>query len=479
MKGFLRYPARISPMIFRTNVRATLRTALLALTVAAFLGTAAVAQQDAPASSATPAPQKAPAKAKAKQEPPAPKPEEELQAAVNEAGNDRAALVRNLENYLKKYPESPQRAEIYRALVQASLQLRDTVTATKYAERIVALKPDDISITVLAIQLLEHEAEPAGMRRAVNYSSRVLELVERTPDDQKPARMSAADWAQEKKRDQMSVLLLRGRLYQELGETEPARKDFTASYALLPNAGAAMKLGELDELNRNLDGAIAQYARAFSLAETDTGSAGRRELRQKLGNAWRLGHGSDQGLGEFLLKTYDETVAASAPAKTKRNAGAKEPYDFTLRKADGSAYPLSANRGKIVALAFWATWCGPCRALEPHFARVASQFAANSDVVFLAANCDEDESLVADYLEETKPRTTVVFADGLEDLLSVTSYPTVVVLDRAGKMVYRAEGYAPDTFDDELAAAVTRTLAVSGGTAASPTAPPSTAPAKP
>src|SRR6266702_5407151 len=104
-------------------------------------------------------------------------PEEELQQAINDAGNDRVALVRNLEAFLKKYPGSRQRPQIYRALVEANLQLRDKARAADYAERLVALNPDDISITILTIQLLEQNGGEAGLRRAANYATRVLEVL--------------------------------------------------------------------------------------------------------------------------------------------------------------------------------------------------------------------------------------------------------------------------------------------------------------
>src|SRR5258708_22263855 len=61
-----------------------------------------------------------------------PSPEQELQQAINNAGNDRAALVRNLEAFLKEYPDSRQRPQIYRALVEACLQLRDNTRAAAY-----------------------------------------------------------------------------------------------------------------------------------------------------------------------------------------------------------------------------------------------------------------------------------------------------------------------------------------------------------
>ena len=389
-----------------------------------------------------------------------PSPEDLLQQAINNAGNDRAALVRNLEAYLKEYPDSRQRPQIYRALVEASLQLRDNARASSYAERLVALSPDDISMTILTIQLLERDGDEAALRRATNYATRVLEFVERDSSREKSPKISPEDWAIEKKRDRMSVLTLRGRLELKLKDTVAAQKDFEASYALLPSSTAAEQLGEIAELKKDSKGAIEQYARAFALADTTTGTSSRREIRQKLGNVWRLTHGSDVGLGEYLLLTFDEVSQASLAVKPKKNADAREPSDFMLRKApEGTAFPLKDTKGRVLAINFWATWCGPCHALEPLFAHVAADFQANSDVLFLAADCDEDESLVAGYLQEHKPRTPVVFADGLDRFFTVNAFPTVMVIDRAGRIAYRTNGFDPDAFESDLATAIRRALA--------------------
>jgi len=389
-----------------------------------------------------------------------PSPEELLQQAINNAGNDRAALVRNLEAYLKEYPDSRQRPQIYRALVEASLQLRDNARASNYAERLVALSPDDISMTILTIQLLERDGDEAALRRATNYATRVLDFVERDSSRDKSPKVSREDWAIEKKRDRMSVLTLRGRLELKLKDTVAAQKDFESSYALLPSSTAAEQLGEIAELKKDSKGAIEQYARAFALADATTGTSSRREIRQKLGNVWRLTHGSDAGLGEYLLLTFDEISQASLTVKPKKNAGAREPSDFMLRKApEGTAFSLKDTKGKVLALNFWATWCGPCHALEPWFARVASDFQTNPDVLFLAANCDEDESLVAGYLQGSKLHTPVVFADGLDHFFTVNAFPTIMVIDRAGKIAYRTNGFDPDGFESNLAAAIRRALA--------------------
>src|SRR6267378_75440 len=398
-----------------------------------------------------------------KASPKQPSSEELLQQAINNAGNDRAALVRNLEAYLKEYPDSRQRPQIYRALVEASLQLRDDARAGGYAERIVALNPDDISMTILTIQLLERSGDEAALRRATNYATRVLEFVERKSPSEKSPKISQEEWALEKKRDRMNILAMRGRLELKLKDTAAAQKDFAASYAILPSSAAAEQLGEIAELKKDLNAAIQQYARAFALAEAATGGSSRRETRQKLGNVWRLAHGSDNGLGEYLLRTYDEVSQSPIAAKPKKNADAREPADFTLRKApEGTAFSLKDTKGKVLVVNFWATWCGPCHALEPLFARVAADFQPNPDVLFLAANCDEDESLVAGYLQEDKPRTPVVFADGLDRFFAVNSFPTVMVIDRVGKIAYRSNGFEPDTFELNLAAAIRRALAPQG-----------------
>src|SRR5579859_1426713 len=422
-------------------------------------GFASVAQgksQPVPAQATKSATPKTPAYAKAPSE------NEELQQAIDSAGNDRAALVRNLEAFLKEFPESRQRPQIYRALVEASLQLRDSARATEYAEHIVALTPEDLSMTLLTIQLLERNGDEAALRRALNYSTRVLDYVGRTSPDEKSPKVSRAEWDAEQKHDKMNILALRGRLYVKLHENANAAKDFEASMELVPTATVAEQLGEIAELEKDLNGAAREYALAFVLSDATKGAESRRAIRQKLGNVWRLAHGSDQGLGDFLLHAYDESIAAADSSLPKRNADAKNPFEFILRNArDGSSYSLAVQKGSIVVLNFWATWCGPCRELEPHFERVAAKFQG-SGVVFLAADCDQDETLVPAYLDELKPRTTVVFADGLDRLLAVKAFPTIVVLDRAGKVAYRADGFDPSNVESEITTAVLRLLDSNG-----------------
>ena len=387
-----------------------------------------------------------------------PSPDEELQRALSDSGSDRAALVRNLDGFLKKYPDYPNRTSVYRALVEASLQLKDNARAADYSERMVSLNPSDISILLLAIELLERQEDQAGFRRAVSYSTRILDLVERASPAERSSRVSLEQWEQQKKSDLANTHFLRGDLYFKLRDYDAARKDLLASYETFPSAAAAERLGETAELQKDLNTAIQEYARAFALAEGKSGNVSREDIRNKIGNAWRLAHGSEQGLGEYLLNTYD-TVTKPALKKTGRNDGIKDFSEFTLRKAsNGAPYALRDTKGKVVVLNFWTTWCGPCHALEPLFAHVAADFHDLPEARFLSTNCDEDETLVAPYLLKAKVTTEVVFTDGLDRLFSVNSFPTVIVIDRQGTIAFRSDGFQPDTFERDLSSAVRRAL---------------------
>ena len=430
--------------------------ALAALSLAAAAGQAPSPQPAAPAAqSKEPAPQPGQATKKP------PDPEAELQRSINEAGNDRAALVRNLEGYLLRFPDAPRKLQVYHAIVESAMQLRDQRRALEYAERIIALRPEDAEMMLFAVELLERAGDDHSLVRAVGYTTRVLDRVEKAAGEGRPARTSQAEWEAEQKKLRVSVYLIRGRLQMKRHDYAAAAADLETSFRLLPNPTAAVRLGEIAELRQDYNKAIEHYVSAFVLPDKSGQPVDRREVRRKLGNLWQLVNGSEAGLGERLLQAYDRLAVEPKPAESSsHNKDATAPFEFVLRRADGAApVKLADWKGKVVVLNFWATWCLPCRELEPLFEQVGRQFENRSDVFFLAVNDDEDESRVKPYLEREKIRMTVVFSDGLDELLGIKAFPTVIVLDRTGRIVYRAQGFDPEGFAPALSGAIERALA--------------------
>jgi thiol-disulfide isomerase/thioredoxin len=392
-------------------------------------------------------------------------PEIELQKAINDAGNDRAALVRNLKAYLKKFPDAPRKAGVYRALIESCEQLQDDGCSLDYSEQLIAVHPDDSEMMMLAVSLLQKKGDDESLVRAGGYVSRVIDRIEKSTAEERSQRSSIAEW-QSQHDDLLSALYsLRGQIEVSQHAYDAGVKDLQKSYSIRANAAAAEQLGEIAEMKHENQKAIDEYTVAFVLPDSGSGSKlDRRALRQKLGNVYKQVHGSENGLGEAILAAYDRT-ATPAPSNAydpaSVNKHATEPFEFTLRALDGKPTPLAPLKGKVLVLSFWATWCGPCRELEPEFVQIARAYAGNPGVNFYAVNTDEDESLVAPFVAREKWNVPILYADGLDDFFKVESLPTVLVIDQSGKITYRVNGYPPEGFTEALTTAIQSDLTVS------------------
>src|SRR6266699_2989969 len=290
-----------------------------------------------------------------------------------------------------------------------------------------------------------------------------MELVAKADPESRSPQMTLEDWQTGRNKFTMDLYVLRGKIERHLHKTNEAVKDLNEGFRLLPNVEAALNLGEIAEERKDADEAVRQYAVAFMLAvqqDPNENTVSREALRLEMGNLWRHTHDSNAGLGDVWLTAYDKTNAlakADSPEAPAYNKGLTDPFQYSLRHVDGSpAMKMADAHGKTVVLDFWTTWCSYCRITEAVLSDVRKKFSGRDDVIFLAANKDEDESQVALFLKEKKFEGTLVFADGLDSLLKVESIPTVIVLDRAGKVAYRSEGFAPDNLIGDLSAAITK-----------------------
>ena len=261
-------------------------------------------------------------------------PEAELQKALNAAGNDRAALVRNLKDYLRRYPDAPRRAAVDRALVEACQQLRDDECALDYSEQLIALHPDDSEMMLLAVTILQRRGDDASLIRASGYVSRVLDRVQKSTPAERPERASLQEWQEHRDSILSQLYALRGQIEKSQHTYDPAIKDLEMSYSLRANAVAAEALGEIAEMQKNPSRAIQEYSLAFVLPESGpAGKVDRSEIRMKLGNVWKQNHGSEQGLGEQILTTYDYLRPASATPTCAARCGKTVLYQPTTESA--------------------------------------------------------------------------------------------------------------------------------------------------
>src|SRR2546425_1585156 len=110
---------------------------------------------------------------------------------------------------------------------------------------------------------------------------------------------------------------------------------------------------------------------------------------------------------------------------------AKLAEDFTLPLVGGSKLRLSAERGKVVFINFWATWCPPCREEMPAMERLWQQQKGHR-FVLVAVSVDVDTKNVRPYLEEHR-LTFPVGLDPRMDLANaygVRAVPSSFIVDR-------------------------------------------------
>ncbi|HWS54250.1 MAG TPA: TlpA disulfide reductase family protein [Pyrinomonadaceae bacterium] len=144
--------------------------------------------------------------------------------------------------------------------------------------------------------------------------------------------------------------------------------------------------------------------------------------------------------GEALSVRVD-ALEVLAPSLAEQEAARVVGTEVELAAADlsGVGQRLSALRGRVVVLNFWATYCGPCRAEMPDLAAVQNDYAAlGVQVVGASVDAPEDRAKVLQFVKELKLNFPIWTGVGLEDMTRFGvggALPATVVVGRDGRVV--------------------------------------------
>ena len=154
------------------------------------------------------------------------------------------------------------------------------------------------------------------------------------------------------------------------------------------------------------------------------------------------------GLIAFALATLAPPLATGAVAPQ-----ASAP-DFTLRTLNGPNLRLAEQRGRVVMVNFWATWCGPCRQEMPQLDRLYQKYKS-SGFVLLGVNVDEDARKATDVAAKLGVTFPVLLDTdkAVSKLYDLSTMPSTVIIDRDGKVRYVHRGYLAgyeDNYDKQI-----------------------------
>jgi peroxiredoxin len=148
-------------------------------------------------------------------------------------------------------------------------------------------------------------------------------------------------------------------------------------------------------------------------------------------------------------------LAAAAPWAAAAPLAPTAPApDFTLRTLDGQKLRLGEQRGRVVLVNFWATWCGPCRQEMPHLNKLYEKYKS-SGFVLLGVNVDDDTRQAAGVADKLGVKFPVLpDADKrVSRQYDLSAMPSTVLIDRDGKVRYLHRGYQSgyeNTYDQQI-----------------------------
>lgn len=183
---------------------------------------------------------------------------------------------------------------------------------------------------------------------------------------------------------------------------------------------------------------------------------GDADMEQLLAEAYQKVNNTDSGYSVY----YDKLKAFALEKKQqeiKKSMLDLPGHSFALKDLDGKTVALDSLKGKVVVIDFWATWCGPCKMSFPGMQIALNKYKNDPDVAFLFIDTweqqptmDERKSEVKKLMDDNDYTFHVILDDPQPEdkqqyqtvsAYGVTGIPTKFVLDKEGKIRFKAIGF--------------------------------------
>ncbi len=141
-----------------------------------------------------------------------------------------------------------------------------------------------------------------------------------------------------------------------------------------------------------------------------------------------------RGLMQFGLFQPD----ISQPIKITGNTSLP---NITFQNTNGQILNLSDQKGKVILMNFWATWCPPCIAEMPSINELYEKLKKNKNIVFIMVDADHDFNKSVPFMNKHQFTLPLYEANSeMPENLLGGSIPTTVIFDKNGQLVFRHEG---------------------------------------
>lgn len=137
------------------------------------------------------------------------------------------------------------------------------------------------------------------------------------------------------------------------------------------------------------------------------------------------------------LERLDINSAALYPARQKATAN-----DFNVQLISGEQFQLSQQKGNVVLMNIWATWCAPCHDETPDFVDLYEKYKDDGLVVLGVSIDEQGQSVVKPFMEKYDVSYPMYIDDGtiMDKYGPTMGIPTSYIIDKQGDLRYFSVG---------------------------------------
>jgi cytochrome c biogenesis protein CcmG/thiol:disulfide interchange protein DsbE len=144
------------------------------------------------------------------------------------------------------------------------------------------------------------------------------------------------------------------------------------------------------------------------------------------------------GVAIYSFSPTLQNQFGSVKASSERAAPAN---DVTVKTLEGVNWSLAQQKGKVVLVNFWATWCPPCRIETPALVQLHSKYAAQGFMVAGITMDDDPREVVPEFVRKYAITYPILVPAAQSPMLNnVEVLPTSLLIDRSGRVARTYRG---------------------------------------
>jgi peroxiredoxin len=139
------------------------------------------------------------------------------------------------------------------------------------------------------------------------------------------------------------------------------------------------------------------------------------------------------------LRSIGAKVEAAAPTSVCDQNPKTANLNFVLKDASGKDFNLASQKGKVILLDFWATWCPPCKVEVPWFVEFQQKYGPQGFIV-IGVSVDDPAEKLKPFGDQYKVNYPLLVGSGRDDIKGPRGYnaawglPKTFVIGRDGRI---------------------------------------------